>query len=57
MVQSCYENLCMSKSIACERSAILTCQKSTACNRVAMVMGSVSSRGGSQEVTKPTTII
>jgi hypothetical protein len=44
------------ESIACGRSTILLCQKSTAYNRSAMVMGGVFWKGGSQEVAKPMAI-
>jgi hypothetical protein len=35
---------------------IFICQKPLACNRLVMVMGGVSWKGGSQELVKPMTI-
>ncbi len=40
---------------ACGRLVIFICQKPTTYNKSAMVMRGVFGRGGSREVTKPTT--
>jgi hypothetical protein len=44
------------KPIACDRSVVFLCQKPTAHNRLAMVMGGVLRRSGSWEVVKPMVI-
>jgi len=56
LVQSrCQISPCLELT-TCGKLAIFLCQKSMAYNRSAMVMGDVSWRGGSREITKPMAI-